>query len=250
MERMKLSIVFPIKNQTRKLIGNLMSKGLPSFDALGVTYDVIIVPNGCEEEELAYLLEAAKSFPAQVKVSEHLSPGGKGKAVRHGFLLSNADYVMFMDADFATDLEAMGRIVPELTKADCFIGSRNAKGAKIPQKQTLLRRIMHNGSRFIIRHQFGLKEIKDTQCGFKFFRRAAILPLLERQIAFGAAFDVEYLYFLKLNGYTVVEVPVIWTDDPDSSFSHPVKAAWKFYKELRAIKKNRKNYILREGERC
>ena len=247
---MKLSIVFPIKNQTRKLVDNLVKIGLPAFDGLGVTYDVIIVPNGCDQEELDYLAEARKSLPAQVKVSEHLVPGGKGKAVRHGFLLSDADYVMFMDADFATDLEAMKRIVPKLTSADCFIGSRNAKGAKIAQKQTLLRQIMHGGSRFLIRHMFSLEEIHDTQCGFKFFRRAAILPLLERQITMGAAFDVEYLYYLKLNGYSIVEVPVVWTDDPDSSFAHPAKTAWKFYRELLAIKKNKKNYLLKEGERC
>ena len=42
---MKLSIVFPIKNQTRKLVDNLVKIGLPAFDGLGVTYDVIVVPN-------------------------------------------------------------------------------------------------------------------------------------------------------------------------------------------------------------
>lgn len=56
----------------------------------------------------------------------------------------------------------------------------------------------------------------DTQCGAKIFRKEAIdavLPLLHSK---GFEFDVELLWHLSKNGYSLIEVPVIWNDTKDS----------------------------------
>ena len=45
-----------------------------------------------------------------------------------------------------------------------------------------------------LRAAFLLKEIKDTQCGFKLFDRRRTLPLFERMVVDRFAFDVELLY--------------------------------------------------------
>jgi dolichyl-phosphate beta-glucosyltransferase len=65
----------------------------------------------------------------------------------------------------------------------------------------------------------------------------------------GFAFDVEYLYILKLNGLTVKEVPCDWSDDPDSSIAHPLKTSFHFYKEMKAIKKRKEHYLFSTDEK-
>ncbi len=246
---MKLSIVLPNKNQGRKLVSHLLDEGLPFFEKMGVVYEVIIVPNACNEEELAYLEEAKKDLPIMVHVLEPLPLGGKGRAVKAGIEAASGDYVMFMDADFATSLEAFGRVLPRISNSVAWIGSRNAKGSIIPRRQPFTRRVLHSGSRFLCRHLFSLTKLTDTQCGFKFFRRNVAKKMIERQITTGAAFDVEYLYFLALNGFSIVEIPVTWTDDPDSSFSHPFKAALSFFVDLIKIRRNKKGYLLSKEEK-
>lgn len=243
---MKLDIIIPVKNQTSKLLNHLENEGIPYFDKMGIAYDVLIVPSNSTEAEQNALVEGVKKLPLQVKLLPYEEAPGKDRAVKRGILASDGDYVMFMDADFATDVRTLDEILPIVNKYDCFIASRHSKGSNIVVKQSFIRRITSWGSRFIIRNMFHFKGIHDTQCGFKLFRKDVAQEMAKRQIIEYWAADVEYLYFLKLNGFTVKEIPTSWTDDPASSIKSPLKVSWKFYKELRQIKKNKKNYYLDE----
>jgi hypothetical protein len=55
----------------------------------------------------------------------------------------------------------------------------------------------------------GLK-FKDTQCGFKAFRREAAVPVFALQRVDRFGFDPEVLYIAKKQGNKMLEVPVIW----------------------------------------
>jgi dolichyl-phosphate beta-glucosyltransferase len=61
-----------------------------------------------------------------------------------------------------------------------------------------------------------LPGIHDSQCGFKAFRRPAATALFARQRLDGYAFDVEVLWLARRLGYRVVEVPIVWRNDPQS----------------------------------
>ena len=65
----------------------------------------------------------------------------------------------------------------------------------------------------------GLEEIPDTQCGFKFFRRAAARDLFARLTIDGYMFDVELLRMAQLSGYRIAQVPIRWRDDGDSRYN-------------------------------
>ena len=66
--------------------------------------------------------------------------------------------------------------------------------------------------------------------------------MVEKQIINGFAFDVEYLYIAKLNNQNVCQIPVIWRDDRGSTVS-PLRSSIKFFKDMKIIKKNKKNYL-------
>lgn len=58
--------------------------------------------------------------------------------------------------------------------------------------------------------------IRDTQCGFKLFKKEAARALFEKQTVSGFGFDVEILFLAGKNGYRIKEVPVKWIDSSDS----------------------------------
>ena len=61
-----------------------------------------------------------------------------------------------------------------------------------------------------------LLDVRDTQCGFKAFRKKASHAIFYRQRLDGFAFDVEVLLLAKALGFTIVDLPVHWVNSPDS----------------------------------
>jgi len=246
---MKLSIIFPVKNQTAKLIQNIKSKAIPYYDSLGIDYEFLIVSDGSDEPNQKAMSLAMKDLPKQVRLVSYQNHLGKGHNVQRGILEASGDYIMFMDADFATDLHALDVILPQIDKYDCFVASRHCAGAQILSKQTCTRRLISWGSRKLIKMKFHFQGLSDTQCGYKLFKAPIAKMLAKKQTCDGFAFDVEYLYILSLNHYSIKEVPVQWSDDPDSSISRPAKTSMAFYKEMKLIKKNKARYLLTAAEK-
>ncbi len=245
---MKIALVIPTYNQSEKTLRNIKEKVLPYFDASGFTYSVLIEADHSSLEELAILKKGMESMPAHVRLDDYEDKKGKGWAVRKGFLNSEGDYALFFDADLSTDLHVFDLMKKDLGKYDAYIASRDVKGSLYTRKQPFKRKLTHYGARFVVKSMFHMKEVKDTQCGFKMFPLPLAKEMAKRQIAMGGAFDVEYLYFLHLNGKKIKEYPASWEDDPDSTIKDLSGASRKFYLELKAIKKNRRNYILEGGE--
>ena len=245
MISMKLSVVFPSKNQSEKLLRNITEKGLPFFDGLGIVYEFIIVLDGSDEKNVEIMMSAKEKLPMQVKIAPYSPHLGKGHNVKVGIEMAEGDFVLFMDADFATDLKTLEPMLKDIDKYDGFIASRHLPESVIVAKQPPIRRFIGGMSRKMIRHRFHLP-YRDTQCGFKMFRTDIAKEMTKKQIIDGFAFDVEYLYFMKLNGFVAKEYPCRWVDDSNSSISHPLKTSLRFMKDMRRIKKNRANYLLSE----
>lgn len=246
---MKLSVLLPVKDQSAKLLANLKEHILPYFDHSGVVYDVLICYDASNEEERRIMEKGVKELPAQVRLLPYEDHRGKGHNVKKAATYSDADYVLFMDADLATDLSIFDLMKADLGKVDCLIASRDLKESVYRIKQPLLRRINHVGCRKVVAFKFHMKGIRDTQCGYKCLRTALAKEYAKRSIIDGFAFDVEMLYFLFLNGYSIKEYPAIWSDDPDSSVSGVFKTAKRFYGDLSRIKKNKAAYIMKPEER-
>lgn len=244
---MKLSVIFPVKNQSEKLFKNIKEKALPYYSALGIDFEIVIVTDASNEENQNIALEEMKGMPENVILAPYDNHPGKGHNVNKGILVSTGDYVLFMDADLATDLKTTEKMLEVIDKFDAQIASRHMKGAVIAVKQTAKRRFISWGSRVLTKMMFRFK-VHDTQCGFKLFRADIAKEMANRQTIDGFAFDIEYLYFLKLNGFTVNEVPCVWTDDEDSTIKKATRTSWNFFKEMVRIKKNKKNLRLSNEE--
>ena len=84
----------------------------------------------------------------------------------------------------------------------------------------------------------GLRDVPDTQCGFKFFRRDVARNLFSRQVIDGYMFDVEILCLAAEAGYRLVQVPVRWRDDRDSRL-RLIGGNVRNVADIRQIRRNR-----------
>jgi dolichyl-phosphate beta-glucosyltransferase len=88
--------------------------------------------------------------------------------------------------------------------------------SRIEVRQKLYRRLGSKAFGLIVRGLIGLWNVRDTQCGFKFFRASVARELFSRQRIDGYMFDVEILHLAERSGYRIKEVGVRWRDDADS----------------------------------
>ena len=138
--------------------------------------------------------------------------GGKGAAVRAGMLDATADLIVFADADMATPPDQLRLLVDALAGHDVALGSRiQADGSDMrtsqPPYRRALGRVFH-----ALASVWVAGPVKDTQCGFKGFRREAAHDLFAAQRIPSIVFDVELIYLARRRGYRLAIVPVRWAD--------------------------------------
>ena len=125
--------------------------------------------------------------------------------------------VGFVDADDKTPIEEMDKLLPWLERGfDVVIGSRGLADSQVEVPQAAYRRLGSRAFGLAMHALLGLRDVRDTQCGFKFFGGDVARDLFARQKIDGYMFDVEILHLAHRSGYRVKEVGVRWRDDRDS----------------------------------
>ncbi|MBW0000974.1 MAG: glycosyltransferase family 2 protein [Verrucomicrobia bacterium] len=166
-------------------------------------------------------LEVAKSAQTRIpelRVIANEMHRGKGYAVRTGMLKARAPLVFFTDADLSTplsDLETALRIFEQNPRIDVVVGSRRHPQSRILHRQSPLRERMGQTFNRLVQVLAGL-DLEDTQCGFKGFRQTAAREIFSRQQTDGFSFDVEVLLLARAMGFSIREMPVHWSNSPDS----------------------------------
>ena len=98
---------------------------------------------------------------------------------------------------------------------DIIIGSRELAESDIVIRQPWWREFMGRTFNRFVRFLF-LKELMDTQCGFKLFKGDIGREIFKRATVDRFAYDVEILYLARKAGYKIKEVPIRWNNSPDS----------------------------------
>jgi dolichyl-phosphate beta-glucosyltransferase len=95
------------------------------------------------------------------------------------------------------------------------VGSRLISNCSSHVERVWHRRLFGQIFAGLARHLLGLP-VRDSQCGFKMFRRSTALRLCEVCQESGYLFDVEVLAWAQRLGYRVAEVAVSWREMPGS----------------------------------
>jgi dolichyl-phosphate beta-glucosyltransferase len=209
-----LSVVVPAYNEARS-IGATLADMRRHLDTRPYAYEIIVSADGGDGTREAVAALAAED--ARLSVIGSAGRGGKGRGVRNGMAQARGAVVGFVDADGKTPIDEIERLLPFLEQGyDVVIGSRGLAESRIEVAQRLYRRVGSRAFGVLMHLVMGLPHVRDTQCGFKFFRGPVARDLFARQRIDGYMFDIELLHLCARAGYRVKEVGVRWRDDGDS----------------------------------
>lgn len=194
--------------------------------------EVLVVTESSGDRTADVAWEAAAG-DALVRVLENPEHRGKGFAVRTGMLSAAGEIVFFMDADLSVPLRYVEPFVAHLDahpETAAAIGNRRHPSSVISKRQPFLRERAGRLFNHVVR-RLGLSASKDTQCGFKAFRRAAAREIFTRARIDGFAFDAEVLLIAERLGMRVDDLPVEWINDEHTKF-HALRDGWRSVRDL------------------
>ncbi len=145
---------------------------------------------------------------------------GKGAAITAGFEALETDVLGFADADGATPASSLATVVDRVRDgdADLAVGSRRHPDATVRSHQTVARRYLGNTFAWLARRLLDA-QLYDYQCGAKALTAETWTSVNEQLTAPGFAWDIELIALVAARGGRIVEVPVVWEDQPGSTVS-------------------------------
>jgi glycosyltransferase involved in cell wall biosynthesis len=207
----KLLLLIPAYNEEKRIEPVLRAYAEYFKTQYKGGFQLVVVLNGCRDNTMGVVKRVAVDYPA-ISAIEFADPIGKGGALIEGLKLAPlADVIGYVDADGATPPHAFHDLVRRIDDADCVIGSRWLPGAVLHVEQSSKRQFASRVFHLIVEVFFQM-HIRDTQCGAKVMRRAAVERVHSTLRIADMAFDINLLYSLHQAGFRILEVPTEWTD--------------------------------------
>jgi hypothetical protein len=175
-----------------------------TLEQAGWPFEVVFVDDVSRDGTPEILDEIAAAHPRRdLRVIRHERNRGRGATVTDGFRAARGEIAGYLDVD----LEVHCRYIPSLVRAI----ERGADVATLRriyafQLRSLDRYAMSRGYSFLVRRLLDVP-YRDTETGYKFFRRDKVLPLLDEIEDAGWFWDTEFMVRAARRGLAVVEVP-------------------------------------------
>ncbi len=231
----RLSIVIPAYNESARIEATL-ARVLECVETRHWDAEILVVDDGSTDNTAAIIQQWMARHP-QLHLVKNPGNRGKGYSVRNGLLQAAGEIVMFTDADLSAPIEEATSLIEAIDAgADVAIGSRWLDKQKQTVHQPMYRRFFGRCFNWVTRRIIGLP-FKDTQCGFKAFRRDAAQVIFRLQTIERWGFDPEILYIARKLKFTIIEVPVTWGHDERSRISY-LKDGMKMLEEMAEIRTN------------
>ena len=225
-----LDVVIPVLNEARALADSVnalaafLSNNLNDYE-----WAVVVADNGSTDATTS-ICQSLSEQDSRVR-HVRLEQRGRGRALKRAWAESNAAFVAYMDLDLSTDLSALPQTIAAVDAEgyDIALGARLKRGAQVIGR-SFKRELISRSYSLIFRAMF-LTGFQDAQCGFKAVSRRAADDVAPLVVDNGWFFDTEMLLIAEKNGYRIKEIPVKWTDDPDSRVKI-INTAWEDIKGL------------------
>lgn len=228
----ELSVVIPSYNETSRILVMLMDAINFLQEHFKDKWEILIVDDGSTDATSEFCLKLShEKFnlkPDQLRIIKFVENRGKGGAVKHGMLHIRGKYGLFADADGASKFSDVSKLLNEIKSIESDKTKTNDKtgdNLKIPSivigsrahmvnteaviKRSLIRNCLMYGFHALV-FLFGIRSIKDTQCGFKLFNKQAINDIFPYLRTEGWIFDVEILILGLKKKMQISEIPISW----------------------------------------
>jgi len=214
-----IQVTFPVLNEEAQLAPSI-ERTIAFCNANGVPiHEFCIADNGSTDRTQEIGRALANRYPNVTYL--RLPVRGFGLALKAAWDRSNADYVGYMDIDLATDLRHLKEVHDHIAGGagyQLYLGSRLLHGASV-KNRTLLRGFTSRVFNGLLRLRLGVS-FSDAMCGFKFVERDLYVRL-QKQFDFSDDwfFATQLAVRAEWLGAKVLDMPVSWTDQPNSKSS-------------------------------
>jgi glycosyltransferase involved in cell wall biosynthesis len=194
-EPIEISVVVPVYNEEENL-PVLIAKIVEVFKEIGLPYEMIFVDDGSSDGSLKVLKETASRTPL-LRIIKLKQNRGLSTALLAGVREARGEKVVTLDADLQNDPEDIPKLLKYLAQYDMATGWRQKR--EDPWLKKISSKIAN-----AIRNRLSGEEIKDSACTLRAFKRECVqnIPVFNGMHRFLSI-------LVKLEGYRIVEVPVI-----------------------------------------
>lgn len=237
-----LSVVIPAYNEEHNLRTGVLQSVYGYLKKQNYTWEIIVVDDGSSDKTAKMAENYAKKRKKIIVMKQ--PHRGKGATVIAGILKAKGEIIIFSDMDQATPIDQVKKVLPKLIDEnyDVVIGARKGR-----EGAPLIRKIMAYGYS-LLRLLVLRLPFKDTQCGFKAFKRQAAKKIFGKLKIFSettategasvsAGFDLEILYVARKLGLKVVDVDVDW-HHKEGTKVNPIKDSWEGLRDLLKVRLN------------
>lgn len=200
-----LSLVIPLYRETEHIASSL-AEVHRTLSASRLTFEVILYDDASPDDTVTIVEREIAKYPA-MRLLRHERNEGRGRTVVDGFRQAKGRGVGYIDAD----LEVSPVYIPRFTQvildgeADAVTGERIYQTSLRSWSRYLSNVTYRSLVRFFLRLPY-----RDTETGYKFFRRDAVLPLLDRTDDPGWFWDTQVMAYCFAAGLRVRELPVLF----------------------------------------
>lgn len=223
-----VSVVLPAYNEA-SLVETAIAQVSQALTQAGYTFNIVIAEDGSTDgtAEISEQLSQKLPYVKHIHGDQRL---GRGTALNNAFKQCSGNVLVYMDLDLATCLTSLKPLIDAVSVEgyDFSTGSRLLKASKV--ERSLRRSISSKSYNFLVRHMLGSK-VKDHQCGFKAFRRDAVLGMLDEVKATHWFWDTEILVRAQRHGLKVKEIPVEWTSGRGTKVNL-AKDSWNMFRQV------------------
>ena len=180
-------------------------------------FDILVVDDNSPDGTALIVQDLQKDHQDRLFLEVRKNKTGLGAAYIHGFkwaLKKEYQFIIEMDADFSHNPKDLIRLYNacSIEGSDVSVGSRYVNNQVNVVNWDIKRLVLsYFASRYV---QFITRiPIKDTTAGFVCYKRKVLETIQLDKIKFiGYAFQIEMKFKAWKHGFTVKEIPVIFTD--------------------------------------
>ncbi len=232
-----ISVIIPAFNE-EKQIKKTIEAIIREISINRRKYEILVINDGSQDRTE----EVVKSIKNEnIKLYSFAKNKGKGCAVRYGMEKAKGNFIVFTDADLPYPPEKIIKACKMIKKGtDAVFGMRNIKkeGSGYPW----YRKVLSKGFGVFVRQIIHIRQ-KDTQCGFKVFKREVAQSIFDKLTLGGWGFDVEIVFLAEKLGFKTERIMLELSHDEQTSNVKIISDAVKMAIEVLSIRKKYKKGI-------
>ena len=225
-----LSIIFPVFNEELRLKSSFIHIKNFIKKQKKLKIEIIFVDDGSKDNSYNLIKKFIKNFKTKKKTKFKAIKSkinlGKGAALKLGVKNAKHDWILTADIDMSVSLFQICKWIEKkliYRKYSVYFGTRSHKNSVV--KRDFFRKILGDIGSFLISIILNIK-IKDTQCGYKLYRKTYAKFAFSKLKNYGWDHDIELIMHLKSKNILIKELPVTWVHKDNSKvnvFLDPIK---------------------------